>query len=58
MDEERPLFILAGNAPTNRGCEAIGGDDKDPGEHFRDPRFLCSPISRARSSSGTVPRGS
>ena len=43
MDEERPLFILAGNGPyTNRGCEAIvRGTTKILREHFRDPRFLC-----------------
>ena len=43
MDEERPLFILAGNGPyTNRGCEAIvRGTTKILREHFRDPRFIC-----------------
>jgi colanic acid/amylovoran biosynthesis protein len=43
MDEERPLFILAGNGPyTNRGCEAIvRGTTKILREHFRDPSFLC-----------------
>ena len=43
MDEERPLFILAGNGPyTNRGCEAIvRGTTKILREHFKDPRFLC-----------------
>ena len=43
MDDERPLFILAGNGPyTNRGCEAIvRGTTKILREHFRDPRFLC-----------------
>lgn len=43
MDDERPLFILAGNGPyTNRGCEAIvRGTTKILREHFRNPRFLC-----------------
>ncbi len=43
MDDERPLFILAGNGPyTNRGCEAIvRGTTKILRENFRDPRFLC-----------------
>jgi colanic acid/amylovoran biosynthesis protein len=43
MDEEGPLFILAGNGPyANRGCEAIvRGTTKILREHFRDPRFLC-----------------
>jgi colanic acid/amylovoran biosynthesis protein len=43
MDEERPLFILAGNGPyTNRGCEAIvRGTAKILREHFKDPHFLC-----------------
>lgn len=43
MDDERPLFILAGNGPyANRGCEAIvRGTTKILREHFRDPRFLC-----------------
>jgi polysaccharide pyruvyl transferase WcaK-like protein len=43
MDEERPLFILAGNGPyTNRGCEAIvRGTTKILREHFKDPCFLC-----------------
>jgi len=43
VDEERPLFILAGNGPyTNRGCEAIvRGTTKILREHFRDPRFIC-----------------
>ena len=43
MDDERPLFILAGNGPyTNRGCEAIvRGTTKILREHFRDPRFIC-----------------
>lgn len=43
MDEERPLFILAGNGPyANRGCEAIvRGTTKILREHFRDPRFVC-----------------
>lgn len=42
-EEERPLFILAGNGPyANRGCEAIvRGTTKILREHFRDPRFLC-----------------
>jgi colanic acid/amylovoran biosynthesis protein len=43
MDDERPLFILAGNGPyANRGCEAIvRGTTKILREHFKDPRFLC-----------------
>jgi len=43
MDDERPLFILAGNGPyTNRGCEAIvRGTTKILREHFKDPRFIC-----------------
>lgn len=43
MDEERQLFILAGNGPyTNRGCEAIvRGTTKILREYFKDPRFLC-----------------
>ncbi|WP_214041354.1 polysaccharide pyruvyl transferase family protein [Methanoculleus sp.] len=43
MDDERPLFILAGNGPyTNRGCEAIvRGTTKILREHFRGPRFIC-----------------
>jgi colanic acid/amylovoran biosynthesis protein len=43
MDEERPLFILAGNGPyANRGCEAIvRGTTKILREHFKDPSFLC-----------------
>jgi colanic acid/amylovoran biosynthesis protein len=41
-EEERPLFILAGNGPyANRGCEAIvRGTTKILREHFKDPRFL------------------
>ena len=43
MNEERPLFILAGNGPyTNRGCEAIvRGTVKILREYFSDPRFVC-----------------
>ncbi|MDV4343092.1 polysaccharide pyruvyl transferase family protein [Methanoculleus sp. YWC-01] len=44
MDEESPLFILAGIRPgyTNRGCEAIvRGTTKILRKHFRDPHFLC-----------------
>ncbi len=43
MDDERPLFILAGNGPyTNRGCEAIvRGTTKILREYYKDPRFLC-----------------
>lgn len=43
MNEEGPLFILAGNgAYTNLGCEAIvRGTVKILREHFRDPRFVC-----------------
>ncbi len=43
MDDERPLFILAGNGPyTNRGCEAITrGTVKILRDSFKDPRFIC-----------------
>lgn len=43
MDEDGPLFILAGNGPyDNRGCEAIvRGTTKILREHFKDPRFIC-----------------
>jgi colanic acid/amylovoran biosynthesis protein len=43
MDDERPLFILAGNGPyANRGCEAIvRGTTKILREYFRDPQFIC-----------------
>jgi len=43
MDDERPLFILAGNGPyANRGCEAIvRGTVKILREHFKDPQFIC-----------------
>jgi len=43
MDDDRPLFILAGNGPyDNRGCEAIvRGTVKILREYFRDPQFLC-----------------
>lgn len=43
MDDERPLFILAGNGPyANRGCEAIvRGTTKILRGYFRDPRFIC-----------------
>ena len=43
MDEERPLFILAGNAAyENRGCEAIiRGTVKILRKSFKDPRFIC-----------------
>lgn len=43
MDEDRPLFILAGNGPyDNRGCEAIvRGTVKILLEYFTDPQFLC-----------------
>jgi len=43
MNEERPLFILAGNGPyENRGCEAIvRGTVKILRQHFKDPRFIC-----------------
>ncbi|WP_214041488.1 polysaccharide pyruvyl transferase family protein [Methanoculleus sp.] len=49
MDDNRPLFILAGNGPyTNRGCEAIvRGTTKILREHFKDPRFIC--LSHFRS---------
>ncbi|WP_440949204.1 polysaccharide pyruvyl transferase family protein [Methanosphaerula subterraneus] len=49
MDDDRPLFILAGNGPyANRGCEAIvRGTTKILREHFKDPRFIC--ISHFRS---------
>jgi polysaccharide pyruvyl transferase WcaK-like protein len=43
MDEDRPLFILAGNGPyQNRGCEAIvRGTVKILRDRFPDPQFLC-----------------
>ena len=43
MDNNRPLFILAGNGPyDNRGCEAIvRGTVKILREFFTDPQFLC-----------------
>jgi len=43
MNEDRPLFILAGNGPyENRGCEAIvRGTVKILREYFSDPRFIC-----------------
>jgi colanic acid/amylovoran biosynthesis protein len=43
MDDERPLFILAGNNPyENRGCEAITrGTVKILRDSFEDPRFIC-----------------
>ncbi|MCC7564718.1 MAG: polysaccharide pyruvyl transferase family protein [Methanomicrobiaceae archaeon] len=43
MDEERPLFILAGNGPyENRGCEAIiRGTTQILRDSFCDPRFVC-----------------
>jgi len=43
MDDERPLFILAGNTPyENRGCEAIiRGTTTILRESFPDPRFVC-----------------
>jgi len=43
MNEERQLFILAGNGPyENRGCEAIvRGTVKILREFFTDPQFLC-----------------
>jgi polysaccharide pyruvyl transferase WcaK-like protein len=43
MNEDRPLFILAGNGPyENRGCEAIvRGTVKILREHFENPRFIC-----------------
>jgi len=43
MDEEKPLFLLAGNGPyANRGCEAIvRGTVKILREHFNDPHFVC-----------------
>jgi len=43
MDDERPLFILAGNNPyENRGCEAIvRGTTKTLRAHFKDPQFIC-----------------
>lgn len=42
MNEDGPLFILAGNGPyENRGCEAIvRGTVKILREHFKDPRFI------------------
>jgi len=43
MDDERPLFILAGNNPyENRGCEAIvRGTVEILRTQFNDPRFIC-----------------
>jgi len=43
MDEEKPLFLLAGNGPyANRGCEAIvRGTTKILRKHFKNPRFVC-----------------
>lgn len=43
MNNGRPLFILAGNAPyENRGCEAIlRGTVNILRKFFRDPRFVC-----------------
>lgn len=43
MDNERMLFILAGNGPyANRGCEAIvRGTVKILREHFNNPQFIC-----------------
>lgn len=43
MNEERPLFVLAGNSSyANLGCEAIvRGTVKILREYFRDPRFIC-----------------
>jgi len=43
INEERQLFILAGNGPyDNRGCEAIvRGTVKILREHFRNPHFVC-----------------
>jgi len=42
MNEDRPLFILAGNGPyENRGCEAIvHGTTKILRNHFHNPTFL------------------
>jgi colanic acid/amylovoran biosynthesis protein len=43
MDEERPLFILAGNGPyANRGCEAIvRGTVRILRTFFNNPEFIC-----------------
>ncbi len=43
MNDERPLFILAGNAAyENRGCEAIvRGTVKILRNSFKNPRFIC-----------------
>jgi polysaccharide pyruvyl transferase WcaK-like protein len=43
MDDERPLFILAGNGPyENRGCEAIvRGTVKILREYYHNPEFIC-----------------
>jgi len=43
MDDERPLFILAGNGPyANRGCEAIvRGTTKILRAYFQNPKFVC-----------------
>ncbi len=43
MNEDRTLFILAGNGPyENRGCEAIvRGTTKILRKYFVDPQFVC-----------------
>lgn len=43
MDDERPLFILAGNGSyENRGCEAIvRGTTEILRKHYDGPSFLC-----------------
>ena len=43
MDDERPLFILAGNGPyANRGCEAIvRGTAEILRKYYDEPSFIC-----------------
>ncbi|HMK47167.1 MAG TPA: polysaccharide pyruvyl transferase family protein, partial [Methanocella sp.] len=44
VNDDRPLFILAGNAPyENRGCEAITrGTVKILRNSFKNPKFICT----------------
>lgn len=46
MDDDRPLFILAGNGPyENRGCEAIiRGTVEIIKTRFNKPQFLCASV--------------
>lgn len=43
VDDERPLFILAGNGPyDNRGCEAIvRGTTEILRRRYKNPKFIC-----------------